>query len=226
MKKELEHFMIGASYGGNQEWFRSFMMRIGGCGAETACDSCLYFALHRGLEGLYPFDASRLTRREYVDFAHMMEKYLWPRMSGIDRLDIYTEGFGKYLADVGENRLSMETLDGAEPAEAAAEAIRGQIDRGFPVPVLLLRHRDKALKDYNWHWFLVNGYEDGPEGLKVKAVTYSAYEWFDFGRLWDTGYERRGGLILYRLKDDAENSEEKGAASGMAAGAPGCEGKE
>ena len=45
MKKELEHFMIGASYGGNQEWFRSFMMRIGGCGAETACDSCLYFAL-------------------------------------------------------------------------------------------------------------------------------------------------------------------------------------
>ena len=39
MRHELEHFNIGSSYGGNQDWFRTFMMRIGGCGAETACDS-------------------------------------------------------------------------------------------------------------------------------------------------------------------------------------------
>ena len=39
MRRELEHFRIGDSYGGNQDWFPTFMMRIGGCGAETACDS-------------------------------------------------------------------------------------------------------------------------------------------------------------------------------------------
>ena len=50
MRRELEHFMIGYSYGGNQDWFRTFMMRLGGCGAETACDSSLYFALHRGVK--------------------------------------------------------------------------------------------------------------------------------------------------------------------------------
>ena len=38
MKRELEHFYIGYSYGGNQDWFRTFMMRIGGCGAETVGD--------------------------------------------------------------------------------------------------------------------------------------------------------------------------------------------
>ena len=52
MRRELEHFYIGYSYGGNQDWFRTFMMRLGGCGAETACDSSLYFALHMGVEGI------------------------------------------------------------------------------------------------------------------------------------------------------------------------------
>lgn len=52
MKRELEHFKIGSSYGGNQDWFRTFKMRMGGCGAETACDSSLYFALHKGVEGI------------------------------------------------------------------------------------------------------------------------------------------------------------------------------
>ena len=36
MRQELQHFHIGDSYGGNQDWFPTFMMRIGGCGAETA----------------------------------------------------------------------------------------------------------------------------------------------------------------------------------------------
>lgn len=54
MRRELEHFQIGNSYGGNQDWFPTFMMRIGGCGAETACDSSVYLALHRGLPALRP----------------------------------------------------------------------------------------------------------------------------------------------------------------------------
>ena len=92
MRGELEHCMTGNSYGGNQDWFRTFMMRIGGCGAETACDSSLYFAIHKGVEGIYPFDHKNLSKGEYVDFAHMMEKYLWPRWSGIDKLSIYLDG--------------------------------------------------------------------------------------------------------------------------------------
>ena len=42
MKRELEYFRIGGSWGGNQSWFFDFMMRIGGCGAVTACDCCIY----------------------------------------------------------------------------------------------------------------------------------------------------------------------------------------
>ncbi len=127
---ELEHFYIGSSYGGNQDWFRSFMMRLGGCAAETACDSSLYFALHRGVEGIYPFDKNKLTRSEYVDFAHMMEKYLWPRWSGVNRLDIFIGGYSKYLADRGVSCIAMKEFSGNEPFEKAADVLMRQIDAG------------------------------------------------------------------------------------------------
>ena len=177
------------------------MMRIGGCGAETACDSSLYFALNAGIEGIYPFDAHRLSKRDYVDFAHLMEKYLWPRMSGINKLDIYTEGLGKYIRDCGEDRITMDTLDGTEPAETAAAEIIRQIDSGYPVPTLILNHRDRRMKDFNWHWFLINGYDEREDGLWVKTVTYSSYLWVSLRQLWDTGCKTRGGLVLYRIND-------------------------
>ena len=171
MRRELEHFYIGYSYGGNQDWFRTFMMRLGGCGAETACDSSLYFALHRGVEGIYPFDAENLSKREYVDFAHMMEKYLWPRLSGIDKLSIYIDGYSKYLSDRGVTCISMD----------------------------ILNHKDRSLKDYVWHWFLINGYDEKDGTLMVKTVTYSGFQWFDLRTMWDTGYNNKGGFVLYRL---------------------------
>ena len=199
--------MIDDSYGGNQDWFRTFMMRIGGCGAETACDSSVYFAMHWHIQNICPFDVSQLTRDTYVDFAHLMEKYLWPRMTGIDRLDIFTDGYGKYLSDQGVEGLSMDVLNGDEPYSAAVRTVKAQIDAGYPIPALILRHRDKAFSDYVWHWFLLNGYDipetgeitDEPDML-VKAVTYSEFEWLDLKRLWNTGYRKRGGLILYKFE--------------------------
>ena len=196
MKHELPHFQIGDSYGGNQDWFPTFMMRIGGCGAETACDSSIYFALHRGLTGIAPENASEITKDAYIRFAYEMKPYLSPRMSGIDRLDIFTDGYSRFLHDRGETRLTIKTLDGTEPYEAAQDAVIRQIHQGHPIPTLILNHCNKALDDYVWHWFLINGYDD-TDGFQVKAVTYSKYEWLDFRQLWDTGHTRRGGLILF-----------------------------
>ncbi len=200
MKRELEHFSIGASYGGNQDWFPTFMMRVGGCGAETACDSSVYFALHRGLSKIAPANCASLTKQDYIDFAYEMKPYLSPRMSGIDRLDIYIDGYAQFLRDRGETRLTMEPLDGHAPFDAAKAAVKQQIDAGLLIPTLILRHRDKAFEDYVWHWFLLNGYDERESGFFVKAVTYSEFEWLDFEKLWNTGYDQRGGLVLYRLK--------------------------
>ena len=204
MKRELEHFYIGSSYGGNQDWFPTFMMHIGGCGAETACDSSVYFALRRGLKTIAPENAEALTKSDYVRFAYKMKPYLSPRRTGIDRLDIYIDGYAAYLRDCGETRLAMTPFDGTEPFEAARAAVMQQIDRGFPVPTLILNHRDKTFRDYVWHWFLINGYDETDTAFLVKAVTYSHYEWLDLRALWDTGYERRGGFVLYHVDERKE----------------------
>ena len=192
------------------------MMRIGGCGAETACDSSLYFAIHKGAEGIYPFDLKSLSKHDYVDLAHMMEEYLWPRWTGIDKLSIFVDGYSKYLKDRGVTCIGMDTLDGSETYEKAAATVIRQIDSGYPIPTLILNHKDRTLRDYVWHWFLINGYDRADEApqandsertddtLLVKAVTYSGYQWLDLRRLWDTGYDHKGGLILFEQISDKE----------------------
>ena len=199
MKRELEHFYIGSSYGGNQDWFPTFMMHIGGCGAETACDSSIYFAVHRGLKHIAPGNAASLTKDDYIRFAYQMKPYLSPRMTGIDRLDIYIDGYAEYLRSCGESGLSMTTFDGGEPFEKARDAVVRQIDGGCPVPTLILNHSNKRYADYVWHWFLINGYDDSGDEFLVKAVTYSAYEWLSLKGLWNTGFKRRGGFVLYHI---------------------------
>ena len=199
MKRELEHFYIGSSYGGNQDWVPTFMMHIGGCGAETACDSSIYFAVHRGLKRIAPGNAASLTKDDYIRFAYQMKPYLSPRMTGIDRLDIYIDGYAEYLRSCGESGLSMTTFDGGEPFEKARDAVVRQIDGGCPVPTLILNHSNKRYADYVWHWFLINGYDDSGDEFLVKAVTYSAYEWLSLKGLWNTGFKRRGGFVLYHI---------------------------
>ncbi len=204
VKRELEHFWIGDSYGGNQDWFPTFMMRVGGCGAETACDSSICLALHRGLTKLAPHDPGALTRQDYVRFAYRMKPYLSPRRTGIDRLDIFMDGYARYLKDCGETRLTMTALEGNAPPQEARAAVERQIGLGCPIPTLVLHHRDGAFRDYVWHWFLINGWDDSDGVFRVKAVTYGGWRWLDLGALWNTGYERRGGFVLYRVRETQE----------------------
>ena len=199
MKRELDHFYIGASYGGNQDWFPTFMMRIGGCGAETACDSSIYFAQHRGLSSVAPENAAAMTKDDYVRFAYEMKPYLSPRMTGIDRLEIFISGYARYLRDKGETRLTMSPFSGGEPYEKALNAVKRQIDDGYPVAALILNHRDKRLEDYVWHWFLINGYDEAQDDFLVKTVTYSHYRWISLRDLWNTGFHRRGGFVLFKI---------------------------
>ncbi len=200
MKKELDYFNIGTSYGGSQRWMRSIKMRVGGCGAITACDCSILFAKNFGIRGVCPFDPAEIDRDNYVSFCHQMENYLWPRRHGIDRLEIFLDGYAKYLEDEGVSCIAMTDLHGEEPYEKAQEAVTAKLDAGLPVPMLLLRHKDPQFKAYNWHWFPLIGYEKREDGFFVKTVTYSHWQWFDFAAMWENGHEKKGGLILYELR--------------------------
>ena len=126
-----------------------------------------------------------------------MKPYLKPRFTGIDTLDIYMDGVNEFLAQRGESSISMAPFDGEATYEDAREAVKRQIDGGFPIPTLTLRHSAPAMADYVWHWYLITGYwyEQGME--LVKVVTYGTWRWLAFDMLWNTGYSRKGGLVLF-----------------------------
>lgn len=195
MRRELNYFQIETSYGGNQDWFTDRWMRDGGCGAETACDVSVYLAMHRGLSQIYPFRLPP-TRTDYVAFSEIMRPYLSPRFTGIDRLDIYIEGFSGYLHDHGIECIALSPWEGEHPYEKTRDVVRQQIDIGMPIPCLTLKHKAPSMDFYVWHWYLLTGYEDFDGACAVKAVTYGSWCWLDLRTLWDTGYERRGGLVL------------------------------
>ena len=126
-----------------------------------------------------------------------MRPFLYPRFSGIDKLDIYIDGFNGYLKSVGENSLSLSGFDGKENYEKAKAVLKNQIDKNYPVPFLILKHKNPLLKDYVWHWFILGGYEEFENSLMVKIISYGEWMWFDFDDLWNNAFGRRGGMILF-----------------------------
>jgi len=196
MKRELEYFKIEESYGGNQSWFKDPFMNMGGCAAATACDSVIHFAMHAGKEHLYPYDIRNLKKEDYIRFSDVMKSYLHPRFTGVNKLDLFTEGFGKYLNSVGETEIKVGEYSGNQPYEEAKVTLKKQIDGSLPIPFLTLRHKNPKMKELVWHWYLIIGYEEFENNFFAKIVTYGDYQWIPFSDLWNTGYKEKGGMII------------------------------
>lgn len=201
MLKELDYFWVGEEYGGRQSLLPDVVMRFAGCAAVTACDSLIYMTLYKNLKNLCPFSTDQLRGRDYVAFFKTVKPYLRPRLMGINRLEIFVAAFKKFLKEHGTVFLDVLPWSGDHDEQNTVETIKQQIDRGFLIPYLLLHHKNPNFENYEWHWFLLTGYDEKPDGrFLVKAVTYGAYEWLDFAKLWNTGYDRKGGLILFKEK--------------------------
>lgn len=201
MKKELSYFRIENAFGGNQDWFRDPMMHLGGCGAAAACDVCINEALYNSKNHLYPHDVHKLEKEDYISFAMKMKPYLRPRMHGIDTLEIFINGFQKYLKNAGEEEMKLSGCHGDTSVEQAIMEAKHQIDQGRPIPYLLLRHKNVNFKDLVWHWFMLVGYEELEDEFYVKIATYGGYRWLNFKELWDTGFRKKGGMILVQVPD-------------------------
>ena len=196
MRKELPYFNVESDFGGDQHKLDRFIMRKGGCAAVTACDCCIYFELYKNLHGLYPYDLNNISYKNYRQFTEIMTPYLHPRMMGINKLEIYIDGFKKFLDKRGVTTLTFEGRDGTKDLASTQDKIIAQIDDGWLIPCLTLEHKNPALQTYVWHWFLLTGYDD--ENFQVKITTYGKFNWVNFADLWDTGFEQKGGLVLIR----------------------------
>ena len=194
-RKSLGYFTIDNAPGGNQDWLPEWDMNMGGCAAVTACDTCILLSEREKFRSLYPFSPENLSRSDFIKFASIMKPYLSPRYHGIDFLETYICGLYDYKASAGNNSLILEGISGSIGYDDFAGAITGQIDRDFPVPFLLLNHKKPELDDFQWHWFNLAGYEENGSGINILTVTYGEYQWFSLRDIYETGYERKGGII-------------------------------
>lgn len=197
MRKELPYFNVESDLGGDQHKLDRFIMRKGGCAAVTACDCSIYFELYKNIHGLYPYDVKNISYKDYRRFTEIMTPYLHPRMMGINKLQIYVDGFKKFLTKYGVNDLNFEQWDGSEDIKATEEKIKSQIDSGWLIPCLTLEHKNPDMKTYVWHWFLLTGYDDA-ENFQIKITTYGGFNWVDFAEFWNTGSEIKGGMVLIK----------------------------
>lgn len=201
MKKELTYFNIEDSYGGNQKWFKNLIMKFGGCAAITACDLCIYLSIIKEVKDLYPFDLNSLSKDEYIRFSHTMKSYLHPRIGGINTLDLYIDGLGKYFYTNNYKDINITPFYKENNIIDSKNIIISQINNETPIPFLLLRHKNRNFKEFVWHWFLIVGYKEVDEKFFVKTVTYGKYKWILFEDLWNSGYEENGGMIIIDLKE-------------------------
>ncbi|MCD8019531.1 MAG: hypothetical protein LUF92_08125 [Clostridiales bacterium] len=201
MKKEqeilIDYFEIEGTPGGNQEWCTNFWMYVGGCAALAACDLSICLSKNYALRECYPYEPKNMTKKEYVDFSMIMKPYISPRMGGVDKVSIFTEGYGKYLRSRGYEA-EFEECSGECSFEEADDFMRRALKKNLPVPFLLLRHRDKNFKDLNWHWFMITGYIVKNGRITLKYHTYGEEQEVDFYNLWDTGMYRRGGMTAIK----------------------------
>lgn len=194
---ELPYFHIGYAVGGSQEWMLDPWMRLGGCAALAAVDSCIYFTLFCKQKRLCPVDVHHLTKNLYRSFAAVMKPYLRPRYNGVSKLSLYVDGLNAYLQDQKNEKLKMKMFPSGQNYADAEKALRGQLDQMLIVPFLLLNPVSKEWSDYRWHWFLLAGYRWEQGRLFVKAITYGGSQWLSFDGLWDAVHADNGGMILY-----------------------------
>lgn len=100
-------------------------------------------------------------------------------------------GLSKYLRDCGETRLSMRGLYSSCSLVDFKMAVRTQLDKKLPIPVLILNHRNSRLKDYIWHWFWLADYQDLANACLVNTVTYGEQHWLSLDELQDSVYEKK-----------------------------------
>ena len=205
MKKELKRLQIDVLDGGNQNWLVDPWMKLGGCGAVTACDCCIHLARDWGHKNLYPFpNLYQINKKEYIRFTNIMKPYLRPRMNGIDTLELFMDGFSEYLKDYKETGIVMKGLYADKPYAEFEAAIKDRIDKGMPVPCLILKHKSYNLRDYVWHWFWLSGYECFDNVCMVQAVSYGVGRWFSLEEIYNSGYTKKGGVVLLYRKDEGE----------------------
>lgn len=200
MKKELHCPLIMKDgeligYGGNQEWFPGSFQRLAGCGSVTGSNiAAIYAQTREDMRALYQPRQKRDTYEAYLQLMETMYGYMKPGFMGYPLIGKFAKDFISYAKDRGVI-LKSDSLFLPKEKHRALDFIFQGISRENPVAFLILRHPAKELREDNWHWVTITGFDEKEE--KIIWSNCGEREEIDWNMLFDSGSKYYVGIVRF-----------------------------
>ena len=185
-------------YGGDQEWFPGDFQRLAGCGSVTGSNIAAIYALNReDFKDLYPIKDSQKAAdyEQYLNLMQTMYRYMKPGFMGYPLIGRFAKDFKRYAKDHGIT-LSSEQLFLPKSREQALDFILPALKEDHPVAFLILRHPAHELREDNWHWVTITGFDEEEE--KLIWSNCGECEEIDWNMLFDTDKKYYVGIVKFK----------------------------
>lgn len=203
MKKELycpkiikDGRVIG--YGGDQEWFPGDFQRLAGCGSVTGSNIAAIYALNRDeYKELYQIEDGKdpADQEQYLNLMQTMYRYMKPGFMGYPLIGRFAKDFKKYASDRGI-QLESEQLFLPKSKQQALDFIIPALKSDDPVAFLILKHPAYELREDNWHWVTITGFDEEKEQLIWSNC--GEREEIDWNMLFDANKKYYVGIVKFR----------------------------
>lgn len=101
----------------------------------------------------------------------------------------------------------MKGASGHGSLKEAEAAVKSQIDAGFPVPFLLAEAQKRLHERICMALVYAGGICPDRRSIFCKDRHLWGSHWLSLTELWNTGYEERGGMILYEEERNSTNTQ-------------------
>ncbi|HJC50230.1 MAG TPA: hypothetical protein H9754_06595 [Candidatus Anaerostipes avistercoris] len=194
-------------YGGNQEWFSGEFQRLAGCGSVTGSNlAAIYAASDENMKPLYDPKTDPYCKEEYLKLMETMYAYMKPGFMGYPLIGRFARDFVRYAGNRGI-LLSPEKLFLPKKKEQSLNFILGAIKAGDPVAFLILRHPARWLREDNWHWVTITGYDE--ENHTLIWSNCGEREVISWDQLFDPRLKYYVGMV--RFQRFAEHKKKEGS---------------
>ncbi len=174
-------------YGGNQDWYNSYIKRLAGCGPTTASTITMY--------ELNKLNYHEYTKKEFISLMKDLWKYITPGMMGVDTVNKYKDGYDKYLktSNLNISKSKILILDTASIDEIE-KYLQEAIKTDHPVAFLNLNNGSEKQID-SWHWTTIVSLENINNNLYVEICDEGLLKKVNLSNWLNTS--SRGSFIYY-----------------------------
>lgn len=185
-------------YGGDQEWFPGDFQRLAGCGSVTGSNIAAIYAMSKkGFESLYQIEdhTEYIQYEQYLNLMQTMYRYMKPGFMGYPLIGRFAKDFKRYAKERGID-LESKQLFLPKTKSEALDFILPSIKEGHPVAFLILRHPAYELREDNWHWVTITGFDEEKE--KLIWSNCGEREVIDWNMLFDQDKKYYVGIVKFK----------------------------